>query len=66
MSDFIRLRSGDHTLRYRLQDKASVITLIQHVNGHLHTPLRLSQLHRVCSLLNIEANVPVPLTLFNA
>ena len=61
----IRLRSGDRTLRYRLQDKASVITLIQHVNGNLHTPLRLSQLHRVCPLLNIEANMPIPLTIFN-
>ena len=61
----IRLRSGDRTLRYRLQDKASVITLIQHVNGNLHTPLRLSQLHRVCPLLHIEANMPIPLTIFN-
>jgi hypothetical protein len=50
----IKLRSGVKAVRYRLQNKEGMLKLIHKINGYIRNTKRLPQLHKVCSILNIE------------
>lgn len=58
----IKLRSGSKSYRYRLHNKQGMIDLINIINGHIHNTNRLSQLHRVCQVLDIATILPLKLT----
>ena len=49
----IKLRSGTKTYRYRLRNKEGMLKLISAINGHIRHSTRLTQLHRVCQVLNV-------------
>jgi len=61
----IKLRSGANALRYRLQNKAGLINLINDVNGHIRNPIRLIQLNNICFKYNLSLIYPEKLTLDN-
>jgi hypothetical protein len=50
----IKIRSGVKALRYRLHNKEGMINLINRINGIIINPVRLNQLHKVCSILDID------------
>jgi len=54
----IKPRSGVNALRWRMHNKAGMITLIHCINGHIRHSSRLVQLHRVCAQLNLTPLVP--------
>lgn len=56
------MRSGAKAYRYRLHHKEGIIKLISCVNGLIRHTSRLSQLHRVCSVLQISCLEPISLT----
>lgn len=62
----IKARAGIKVLRYRLNNKIGIIKLIHAVNGNIRNTKRLAQLHRVCSILNIETIMSCELTKDNA
>ena len=62
----IKPRSGVKALRYRLQNKEGMINLINRINGNIRNSKRLPQLHKVCTVLNIDIINPIPLTINNA
>lgn len=57
----IKMRSGAKAYRYRLHNKAGVLTLLSNINGYIRHSTRLSQLHRVCQELGISIIYPVVL-----
>lgn len=59
----IKLRSGAKAYRYRLTNRAAMITLINSINGFIQHSIRLQQLHRVSLQLNLPVFSPVPLTI---
>lgn len=59
----IKLRSGAKAYRYRLTNRAAMITLINCINGFIQHSIRLQQLHRVCLELNLSVFSPVSLTI---
>ncbi len=50
----IKLRSGSHSIRYRLSNKIGLINLLSAVNGNIRHSKRLVQFYKVCNLYNIE------------
>uniref|UniRef100_UPI003001597F LAGLIDADG homing endonuclease n=1 Tax=Malassezia caprae TaxID=1381934 RepID=UPI003001597F len=58
----IKLRSGSKSYRYRVHDKKGMIRVVNIVNGYIQHSIRKSQLHRVCSTLNIPIKNSVNLT----
>jgi len=60
------LRSGSKSVRIRFRNKPVMIDLVNRVNGYIYNSVRLPQLSRVCSTLNISIkypnynNVPLP------
>jgi len=58
----IKLRSGSKAYRYRVHNKKSIIHVVNIVNGYIQHNVRKSQLHRVCSILNIPIKNSVDLT----
>ena len=57
----VKMRSGAKAYRYRLHNKEGMINLIHKINGHIRHSTRLTQLHRVCQVLNISVISPLPL-----
>lgn len=62
----IKLRSGVKAIRYRLQNRDGMIKLINNINGNIRHSKRLLQLHKICTILDIEIKKPIPLTINNA
>lgn len=62
----VKLRSGVRALRYRLQNKEGMTKLVLDVQDNIRHSKRLLQLHKVCTILDIEIKTPVPLTEDNA
>jgi len=62
----IKSRSGVRAYRWRLHDRKGMIDLVNSINGHIRHSNRLVQLHRVCSVLNIEPSKPGKLDNTNA
>lgn len=58
----IQLRSGSKSYRYRVHSKNGIIQVVNMVNGYIQHSIRKSQLHRVCSVLNIPIKNTVNLT----
>ena len=58
----IKLRSGSKAYRYRVHNKKGMIYVVNLVNGYIQHNIRKSQLHRVCSILNIPIKSTVNLT----
>ena len=61
----IKLRSGANALRYRLHHKSGLLTLINHVNGHIRNSNRLLQLNKICNKYSIILIYPVKLNYDN-
>ena len=61
----IQIRSGAKTLRYRLQHKSGLITLINDVNGHLRNSNRLVQLNNICYKYGLNLIFPKKLIFDN-
>lgn len=62
----IKLRSGSNSIRYRLQNKDSMIKLVNSINGNIRNSKRLVQLYKICNLLNIEVINPIKLDINNS
>lgn len=62
----IRLRSGSHSIRYRLRHKEGIINLLNAVNGNIRNSKRLVQYYQICNLYNIQVINPLPLSLDNS
>lgn len=62
----IKLRSGINAIRYRLHNKKNMINLINNINDNIRNTKRLSQLHKVSSILNIPIIMPNNLTINNS
>jgi hypothetical protein len=62
----IKLRSGAKALRYRLHNRSGMLDLINRINGNIHNDIRLAQLHKVCTVLNVPVLEPIILTKDNA
>lgn len=58
----IKLRSGSKSYRYRVHNIKGIIHVIHLVNGYIQHNIRKSQLHRVCSTLDIPIKDTVNLT----
>jgi LAGLIDADG endonuclease len=54
----IKLRSGAKALRYRLNNKKSIINLINRINGRIRHSARLKQLNLLCSKLDMQLIIP--------
>lgn len=50
----IKPRSGVKAVRWRLHNRPAMINLINRINGYIRHTNRLAQLHKVCSVLNID------------
>lgn len=59
----VRLRSGSHSIRYRIKQKMVILDIVQRLNGKLYNPARVIQFKDVCSLYNIEYIQPPTLIL---
>ena len=53
--------AGFNTLKYKLQDKKSLINLINDINGLIRNPIRILQLNKICVKYNILLKEPLPL-----
>jgi hypothetical protein len=62
----IKTRAGIKAVRYRSQNKITVIKLIHCLNGLLINNIRLVQLHKACLALNIPIKEPVKPTIDSA
>lgn len=62
----IKKRIGSKSYRFRLSNKISIIKLINDINGNIRNTKRLSQLHKVCSILNIQIIKPIKLSIHNS
>jgi len=58
----IKLRSGSKSYRYRMHNKKGIMNVVTMVNGYIRHSIRKSQLHRVCSVINIPIQDTVNLT----
>ena len=58
----IKLRSGSKSYRYRMHNKKGIMNVVNMVNGYIQHGIRKSQLHRVCSVMNIPIQDTVNLT----
>jgi len=58
----IKLRSGSKSYRYRMHNKKGIMNVVNMVNGYIQHSIRKSQLHRVCSVMNIPIQDTVNLT----
>jgi hypothetical protein len=61
----IKLRSGVSALRYRLHNKQGLLNLLNDVNGHIRSPIRLIQLNYICLKYHITLKYPEKLNLDN-
>jgi hypothetical protein len=50
----IKLRSNANTLKYRLQHKAGLLNIINHVNGQLRSSNKLVQFKKICEKYDIK------------
>lgn len=62
----VKLRSGSCSIRYRITNKKIMINLINIINGYIVNSVRLPQLHRACSILDIPLKTPVKLDINSA
>ena len=58
----IKLRSGSKSYRYRMHYKKGMMNVVNMVNGYIQHRISKSQLHRVCSVMNIPIQDTVNLT----
>lgn len=61
----VKLRSGSKSVRYRLHHKEGMLNLIHRINGEIRNTIRIPQLIKLCSLLNIPYIQAQPLTINN-
>ena len=54
----IKIRSGEQTVRWRLQNKKGILDLLTRVNGHIRQTSRLIQLNRISSVLGLQILSP--------
>ena len=62
----IKPRSGVKAVRYRTQNKQSIIKIINCLNGLIINNVRLIQLHKACLALNIPIKDPITPTIDSA
>jgi LAGLIDADG endonuclease len=62
----IKPRAGIKAVRYRSQNKITIIKIIQCLNGLLVNNIRLVQLHKACLALNISIKDPIKPTIKSA
>ena len=62
----IKARSGVKAVRYRTQNKDSVLKIIHCLNGLIINNVRLIQLHKACLALNIPIKDPITPTIDSA
>lgn len=62
---YVKIRSGNNSIRYRLHNKENLINLINNINGEIRTSNRILQLIKLCNLYNIKFIYPKPLTIDN-
>lgn len=55
----VKLRSGSHSVRYRVKQKAVILDIVNRLNGKLYNNARVEQFKKVCELLNIQ-QIPSP------
>lgn len=55
----IKKRAGGKSLRYRLQTKTEVLTVVSSINGFIQHTGRVAQLHRACQALKIPMVRPL-------
>lgn len=53
-SGSVRLRSGSHSVRYRVKNNKAILDIVQRLNGKLYNPVRIIQFQNVCRLYNIS------------
>lgn len=61
----IKLRSGSHSIRYRLSHKAGMIELINRVNGFIRNTIRVVQFQKICKFFNIIYLEAEPLSMYD-
>ena len=61
----IRSISGSKALKYKLQNKKALISLVEDVNGSIRNPARMLQLNKICVKYNIKLKEPLSLTFSN-
>lgn len=61
----IKLRSGNHSIRYRLHSKNSLISLLNDINGLIRNSIRLLQYHKLCMNYDIIV-LPIVELVFNS
>ena len=62
----LKPRAGVRAIRWRLHNKSGMIDLITRINGNVRHTGRLTQLHKVCNVLNIPIITPYTLSINNA
>jgi len=58
LSGSIKLRSGVKAIRWRLNNKTHMINLVNRVNGYIRHSKRLTQLNKVCTVLDMQILTP--------
>ena len=61
----IKSISGSKALKYKLQNKKALISLVEDVNGSIRNPTRMLQLNKICVKFNIKLKEPLFLTFSN-
>ena len=61
----IKSISGSKALKYKLQNKKALISLVEDVNGSIRNPTRMLQLNKICVKYNIKLKEPLSLTFSN-
>ncbi len=61
----IKPMSDSKALKYKLQHKKGLISLVEDVNGSIRNPTRMIQLNKICKKYNINLKEPIPLTFSN-
>jgi hypothetical protein len=61
----IKIRSGSHSIRYRLHNNIGLLYLINSVNGQIRASNRILQLIKLCNKYNINFIYPEALTYNN-
>jgi len=54
----VKLRSGNHSIRYRVKQKTVVLDIVKRLNGLLRNPIRMAQLECVCEIYSVEYLTP--------
>nr|YP_010833305.1 LAGLIDADG endonuclease [Agaricus bitorquis]WFG54052.1 LAGLIDADG endonuclease [Agaricus bitorquis] len=62
----VHARAGVKAVRYRTQNRETVINIINCLNGLIFNNIRLAQLHKACVALNIPIKDPVTPTIDSA